>query len=107
MTIKILKQGRLPEEVTYKFGCHHCQTEFTAQAKDGKVGSDQREGTWLEVACPLCHHKCTSWKEYEEPDVTQTPMYGPGVRGCNQHKVPATIDEARARILGWQDYGME
>lgn len=84
MTIKILKQGRLPEEVTYKFGCHHCSTEFTAQKKDGVVGHDQREGIWLAVACPLCHHKCTSWSEY---------------------KVPATIDEARVR--GWQDYGME
>lgn len=88
MTIKILKQGRLPEEVTYKFNCNNCKTEFTAQKKDGKVGCDQREGTWLEVACLLCHHKCTSWSEYKEPDVTQTPMYGPGGRG-------------------WQDYGME
>lgn len=81
MAIKILKQGRLPEEVTYKFGCNNCATEFTAQKKDGVVGSDQREGTRLEVACPLCHHKCISWNEYKEPKYEQAPVYPPGVRG--------------------------
>lgn len=68
MTIKILKRGRLPEEVEYEFTCSHCRTEFTAQEKDGKVGSDRRDGSWLEVACPLCDHKCISWNEYKEPD---------------------------------------
>lgn len=65
MTIKILKQGRLPEEVTYKFGCNNCKTEFTAQKKDGVVRSDQFQRNWLEVACPLCHHRCTPWSEYK------------------------------------------
>lgn len=83
MTIKILKQGRLPEEVTYKFTCGHCRTEFTAQAKDGKVQSDQREGSWLEVACPLCHHKCTSWDEHKEPDNS----YHHGVSGWQDYVV--------------------
>lgn len=68
MTIKILKQGRLLEEVTYKFACHHCATEFTAQRKDGKVNDDQREGRSLEVNCPLCSTKCYSWSEHRELD---------------------------------------
>lgn len=76
MTIKILKQGRLPEEVTYKFLCNNCVTEFTAQKKDCKVGSGQRVGNWLEVACPICQYKCTSWNEYKEPERTHASAGG-------------------------------
>lgn len=83
MTIKILKQGRLPEEVTYKFICNHCATEFTAQQRDGKVRHDQRDGDSLEVKCPLCSHSCYSDKEYKEPE--KTLQYPPGVRGWQDH----------------------
>lgn len=85
MTIKILKQGRLPEEVTYKFICHHCATEFTAQRKDGNVGYDDHEGRRLEVNCPLCSTECNSWCEYRESD-TQL-QYPHGKRGWQDHAV--------------------
>lgn len=88
MTIKILKQGRLPEEVTYKFTCGHCRTEFTAQAKDGKVQSDQRDGSWLVVACPLCHNKCTSWNEYKEPAIERPLPIRPGWQDHVVEKYP-------------------
>ncbi len=76
MTIKILKQGQLPEEITYKFVCRACLTEFTAQRKDGKLHSDQRDGQWLEVKCPLCGYSCGSSTEYKESKL----VYPPGVR---------------------------
>ena len=97
MTIKILKQGRLPEEVTYKFGCNNCKTEFTAQKKDGVVRSDQFQRNWLEVACPLCHHRCTPWSEYKEPKYDRAPVYPPGVRGW-QDKV---VERPRPPIDWW------
>jgi hypothetical protein len=90
MTIKILKQGRLPEEVTYKFGCNNCATEFTAQKKDCKAGSDQRDGPWLEVACPLCNKQVTSQQEYKDPTQSARPW-----------------DMPKPPNRGWQDYVLE
>lgn len=78
MTIKILKKGRLPEEVQYHFTCYHCKTEFLATQKDGAYHSDQRDGPSLEVACPVCKYKCSSWAEYKEPELPATLMYSPG-----------------------------
>lgn len=95
MAIKILKQGRLPEEVTYKFSCGHCKTEFTAQVKDGKLCYDQRNGNWVEVACPVCAWKCISCNEVKESVYTGFPVYPPGVRGTTW---PSD---------GWNDYTME
>ena len=84
MTIKILKQGKLPEDIQYAFECYNCKTEFVATNADGKRVQEQREGDYTEVNCPTCGYRCTSQKEYYEhpidpnkiPDGTYTAILG-------------------------------
>ena len=86
MTIKILKQGKLPEDIQYAFECYNCKTEFVATNADGKRVHAQRDGDYTEVNCPTCGYRCTSQKEYTElatdpnkiPDGTYTAILG----GC-------------------------
>ena len=66
MTIKILKQGKLPEDIQYAFECYNCKTEFVATNADGKRVQEQRDGDYTEVNCPTCGYRCTSQKEYTE-----------------------------------------
>ena len=65
MTIKILRQGKLPEEIKYEFECYNCKTIFTATSADGKRVHDQRDGDYTEVYCPTCGYRCTSTKVTE------------------------------------------
>lgn len=85
MTITILKKGRLPEDKVYEFRCVHCNTEFTAQEKDGVKSSNQMDGVSLVVACPVCTKQVYSGREYVEN--TQTWSKPPGVRGWQDRVV--------------------
>jgi endogenous inhibitor of DNA gyrase (YacG/DUF329 family) len=57
--MKILKQGALPEEKVYRSKCHHCKTEFEYQQKEAKLTHDQRDGSFLTIACPFCQRQVT------------------------------------------------
>ncbi len=59
MTVQITKHGTLPTEKLYSATCPNCRTEFVFQKKDAKFQSCQREGSWLEIQCPLpgCNEK--------------------------------------------------
>ncbi len=54
MTIKIIKRGTLPGEKEYSKTCPSCYTEFTFLAKDAQTACNQRDGSYLKIACPLC-----------------------------------------------------
>lgn len=65
MTIEIIKHGKLPEAEKYEFECGICKTEFLAQAKDGIIVNDVRDGFYVKVQCPLCRQLCFSSKVKE------------------------------------------
>lgn len=52
--MKIIKQGKLPEDKTYSGECNHCECEFEFQAKEAKYTTDQRDGDFYSIACPTC-----------------------------------------------------
>lgn len=52
--VKILVKGTIPEEQWYKGTCGHCHTEFAFQRKEAKYSSDQRDGDYFSIDCPLC-----------------------------------------------------
>lgn len=87
MTIRIIKQGKLPEEKVYRFTCYHCKTEFTAQEKDGNKTYNQHDGTSVTVSCPLCNHQVSSDCEYTESQ--QTFHKHPG----NEHILPSFSED--------------
>jgi len=57
--MKIITQGKLPEEETHQGKCRNCNTIFEFQLKEGKVESSQRDGKWIRLACPFCHNNIT------------------------------------------------
>lgn len=52
--MKIIEHGALPEEKTYQSKCGNCKTVFEFLRKEAKYNSDQREGPFLTINCPLC-----------------------------------------------------
>jgi len=52
--MKILKEGKLPQEKTYTATCRDCKTVFEFKQKEAKMNYDQRDGNYLSVNCPVC-----------------------------------------------------
>lgn len=52
MAIKIIKEGRLPEEKEHQHTCSKCTCVFTYQEKDTITESDHFEYTF--IRCPFC-----------------------------------------------------
>lgn len=51
--MKIIKEGKLPEKKTYKTSCSNCGTEFEFKQEEAEFVSDQRDGDYLKIHCPL------------------------------------------------------
>ncbi len=56
--MKILKEGKRPEEKVYRHTCTNCKTLFEFLAKEGKTIYDQRDGNFITINCPLCIKEC-------------------------------------------------
>jgi RNase P subunit RPR2 len=52
--MRIIKEGKLPEEILKRLTCSHCHTEFEFAMKEAKYNSDQRDGDYYTIPCPLC-----------------------------------------------------
>ena len=52
--MKIIKNGKIPEEKSYQCSCNYCKTIFECQMKDGSLIADQRDGDSIKVDCPYC-----------------------------------------------------
>ena len=55
MTIKVVKQGKKPDEVVYEGTCHGCLSELEASREDLHLGGAAwgRGGCWWGL-CPTC-----------------------------------------------------
>lgn len=56
MTIEVIKKGIKPEDRKVEGTCGNCKSEMRWVAKDGTHQSDQRDGDWNTVKCPVCGH---------------------------------------------------
>lgn len=70
--MEIVKKGSLPSERMYEASCNHCGTVMRFKQSEGKVTHDQRDGSTVSVACPVCLY--TVYKDLhsylkEEPQV--------------------------------------
>lgn len=68
--VEIIRQGQIPEEQVFEATCTNCKTHFRFKRKEAKYVSDQRDGDFLEIPCPLC-----SKTVYKSPSSPNTP-YG-------------------------------
>jgi len=57
--MKIIRHGQKPEEKTYEVTCAHCRTVFEFTQGEAKYRSDQRDGDYLEIPCPVCSKTVT------------------------------------------------
>lgn len=59
--MKIIKRGEVPGNEVYRLDCNHCHTEFEIKASEAKYSSDQRDGDYLSIDCPVCKTMCTHY----------------------------------------------
>lgn len=52
--MKIIEQGQIPEEKTYQCTCRNCKTVFEFKKYEARYVSDQRDGDFLTISCPIC-----------------------------------------------------
>ncbi|MBB0100129.1 hypothetical protein [Ralstonia pickettii] len=56
--MKIIERGTLPGEREWKAKCTHCGTHFEFKQREGNFHSDQRDGNYMTVGCPVCNYIC-------------------------------------------------
>lgn len=56
--MKIIQAGALPEKKVYKTTCSHCKTVFEFEKHEARFIPDPRDGSFLQIKCPLdgCGH---------------------------------------------------
>lgn len=52
--MKIITPGRLPDLIEIRAACSNCGTVFEFTPKEATRQSDQRDGGYYEIPCPLC-----------------------------------------------------
>lgn len=52
--MNIIKRGTPPEDRKYTATCRRCKTEVEFLLRETEYHSDQRDGDYLQVACPVC-----------------------------------------------------
>ena len=61
--MRIIKQGKIPEEVEVKFTCLRCSTVLMAKVDECRKESSFRNESFLIVNCPVCKVDIASWTE--------------------------------------------
>lgn len=54
--MKIIKKGIPPEKREYTGECSNCDTVFEFERGEARYTSDQRDGDFLQISCPVCSH---------------------------------------------------
>jgi uncharacterized protein with PIN domain len=52
--VEIISRGTPPEEKPHEATCRNCSTQIRFLRREAKYISDQRDGDYLEVTCPVC-----------------------------------------------------
>lgn len=58
--MKILKEGKRPEDAVHRGTCTRCTTEIEFARSEGVITHDQRDGDFVSVDCPVCGHRVHS-----------------------------------------------
>ncbi len=65
MPIKIVRQGKDPRLDTMAGTCSNCKTGVECLRHECNSTSDQRDGDWYSVVCPVCKRDITMTKKVE------------------------------------------
>ena len=56
--MEIIRRGELPQERVYEAICSNCKTIFRFEEREAEKVSDQRDGDFLRIKCPVCDDDC-------------------------------------------------
>ena len=59
--MKIIKPGLLPQNREHQITCSTFKCEFEFKQAEAKEVHDQRDGNFLQIACPCCGRQCTKY----------------------------------------------
>lgn len=59
--MKVIKQGIKPENKVLTMECRYCKAVFEFEKREARLVYDQRDGNYLEIACPCCSEKLTHY----------------------------------------------
>jgi len=59
MAVEVIERGTPPEEVNYEVQCQKCISKLKFKRSDAGYVSDQRDGNYLTVECPVCRNLVT------------------------------------------------
>lgn len=77
--MRIISRGVNPNEYLWEGTCGYCNTKFECLQHEGTIQSDQRDGTFLKVACPVCIKMAFAYKtKRTNPRALREPYQGPG-----------------------------
>lgn len=68
--MKIIRQGKLPEERLYRAICRNCNSMLEAEEREltSRSSEDEKSSTaWYEAECPYCKSCVTVWTYWQEP----------------------------------------
>lgn len=57
--MRVIRKGIPPEEMEHSIKCRKCTTVFAFLRREARRVEDQRDGDYLEIACPVCGEKAT------------------------------------------------
>lgn len=62
--MRIITQGKLPEEQMFKGTCYNCKTVFECKRSEGTYHEayDQRDDPYLSVSCPVCSKSANAYR---------------------------------------------
>lgn len=56
--MKIIERGTMPGDRDWQATCTHCRTRFEFKQSEGEFHTDQRDGDYVTVKCPVCTQTC-------------------------------------------------
>lgn len=57
--MKIIREGTDPAKKAISASCNRCRTEIEFLPVEAKYVSDQRDGDFYQIACPVCNWSIT------------------------------------------------
>jgi ribosomal protein S27E len=57
--VEVVERGELPGSVVYEVQCRNCHSKLRFKRSEAAYVSDQRDGDYLTVQCPVCSSTVT------------------------------------------------
>lgn len=57
--VEVLIRRTPPAEKVFDVACLHCRSELRFTRSEATYHPDQRDGDYLQIACPVCGHSVT------------------------------------------------